>query len=323
MAVAIREGRSPTEAIETLQRVGPLLQQGRTEEAETLLDRALALLEREQDAGRPQSPARLTHAFRDPERVQILGYDGDAMEPFISRDRRWLFFNSRNASDVDTNLYHAESTGDGRFRFRGEIVGVNSPALDAVASMDRLGNFYFVTTRSYGRNLATIYTGRFEGGRVNGVRPVSGSIRPARRGLVNMDQEISADGQTLYYAPSVFTGGRVPVAADLAMAVRRGEEFVVAKDSDWMLSRVNSGALEYAPSISADGLELFFTRMAEGLGIYRATRPGPAERFDSPERIAAIEGFVEAPSITADGQSLYYHRRDGDRFRIYRVTRAH
>lgn len=49
----------------------------------------LLLVERSQ--GSP-----LSVAFADPERVTIQGYDGDAMEPFLSRDGRFLLFNNRN-----------------------------------------------------------------------------------------------------------------------------------------------------------------------------------------------------------------------------------
>ena len=33
-------------------------------------------------------------AFSTPELVHIVGYTGDAMEPFLSRDGQFLFFNS-------------------------------------------------------------------------------------------------------------------------------------------------------------------------------------------------------------------------------------
>ena len=36
--------------------------------------------------------------FANPQRVTILGYSGDAMEPSISRDGRYLFFNSLNTT---------------------------------------------------------------------------------------------------------------------------------------------------------------------------------------------------------------------------------
>lgn len=76
----------------------------------------------------------------------------------------------------------------------------------------------------------------------------------------------------------------------------------------------------------ADGLELFFTRV-DGTGpnpqpaIYRTTRKNLQTPFGPPERIAAIEGFAEAPTLSPDGRSLYYHLLGAGRFVIYRVTR--
>ncbi|MFQ6087920.1 MAG: hypothetical protein ACE5K0_03340 [Candidatus Methanofastidiosia archaeon] len=32
--------------------------------------------------------------FKNPQKVEIIGYDGDALEPFISRDGQYLFFNN-------------------------------------------------------------------------------------------------------------------------------------------------------------------------------------------------------------------------------------
>ena len=97
----------------------------------------------------PANPAHGTELVGDPLRVTIAGYDGDAMESFLSRDALYLFFNDLHDPAVDTKLHWAERVADSTFHYRGEISGVNSSALDAVAPMDRAGVFYFVSTRSY------------------------------------------------------------------------------------------------------------------------------------------------------------------------------
>jgi hypothetical protein len=49
---------------------------------------------------------------------------------------------------------------------------------------------------------------------------------------------------------------------------------------------------------------------------------GETSRPFGPDRpISAITGFVEAPSISADGTTLYYHRLVGSVFQIWEVTR--
>src|SRR5918911_4706579 len=70
-------------------------------------------------------PAPDYHGFRSPQRVVIRGYSGEAMEPFISRDGRYLFFNNRNDAP-DTNLHYAERMDDVTFDYRGELKGANS-----------------------------------------------------------------------------------------------------------------------------------------------------------------------------------------------------
>jgi hypothetical protein len=75
-------------------------------------------------------------AFSNPTQVAIMGYTGDAMEPFISKDGRYLFFNSRNDPSVNTDIYYAARVDDQTFTFLGPLPGVNSPELDAVASLD-------------------------------------------------------------------------------------------------------------------------------------------------------------------------------------------
>jgi hypothetical protein len=260
--------------------------------------------------------------FSDPRPVEIRGWDGDAMEPFVSRDGRWLFFNNRNDPAIDTNLFYAERVDDLVFDFRGEVRGANSAALDAVPTVDQAGTLYFVSTRSYSQTLVTIYRGKLEDGGLLDVEPVAG-VAKEKPGDIVFDVEVSADGETLVFADGVFRGGPLPVAADLAIARRRGDgSFERLPRSDEILRRVNTADLEYAAAISADGRELFFTRMGSRRpAIHRATRDSPDAAFGEAERIGSIEGYAEAPSLSADGRSLYYHRRDGERFVIYRVTR--
>jgi hypothetical protein len=239
-------------------------------------------------------PAAEYHGFGAPQRVAIRGYNGDAMEPFITRDGRYLFFNNSNAPRVDTNLHYAERVDDVTFDYRGELKGANSPVLDAVASMDRDGNFYFISTRSYFQTLSTLYRGRFRAGTLSGVELVAG-VSLERAGALVFDAEISPMGDVLFFADGEFAGGPVPKSADIAIAVREGAGFRRHPASAEFMRNVNSAALEYAPSISADLRELFFTRARTGeVAIYRSQRRSRDEPFDVPERVAAIAGFAEA-----------------------------
>jgi Tol biopolymer transport system component len=261
-------------------------------------------------------------AFGNPERITIRGYSDHAMEPFITRDGRYLFFNNSNDPSVNTNIHYAERINDLTFEYKGEVAGVNTQALEGVPTMDKNGAFYFVSTRSYKETLSTIYRGRFSKGALTGVKIVEG-ISEKAPGRVNFDVEVSEDGRTLYFVDGVFSGKPTPDKADIAIAIRDDAGFRRLPGSAELLKNVNTGALEYAACVSPDELELFFTRVGkDGPAIYRSTRKNVTQPFDSPVRVASIRGFVEAPALSPDGRSLYYHLKEGERFVIYRVTRS-
>jgi len=133
---------------------------------------------------------------------------------------------------------------------------------------------------------------------------------------------------SLYFADGDFSGGNaLPRTADIAIAIQSGSGFIRDPNSSTLLATVNTAAnLEYAPCISADGRELFFTRLnlnTSEAGIHRATRTSTSAAFAAPQRVSAITGFVEGPGLSRDEKSLYYHRENPGtgRFDIYRVTR--
>ena len=129
--------------------------------------------------------------------------------------------------------------------------------------MDKDGMLYFVSPRSYGKTFSTLYRGRFKDGSVDGVELVPGVSRK-QPGIVNFDAEISADGKTLYFVDGQFAkDGPNPKSADIVIAVLDGKEFKRNPDSGAILKNINTQALEYAPAISTDGLELFFTRVGK------------------------------------------------------------
>ncbi len=265
------------------------------------------------------SPA--STVFQNPQRVEIEGYNDDAMEPFLSRDGKFLFFNNLNEPKVNTNLHWAERIDDLHFKYRGEIEGVNTPAIEGVASMDRNGNFYFVSNRSYDKTASTLYRAKFANGALSGIELVPG-VSLAKPGVVNFDAEISADGNTLYFVESQFSIFGHPKSARILYARRSGSAFVRDAASAAILKAIDTDTLVYAPATTASECEIFFTRVdPQGPAIYWSTRMAKTEPFQTPVRLAAITGFVEAPTLSPDEKSLYYHRKDNGRFVIYRVTR--
>ena len=264
--------------------------------------------------------------FTNPERVTINNYNKDAMEPFISLDGKYLFFNDSNnpPPGTSTKLYYATRIDDVTFEFAGEIAGVNATGLNAVASMDANGKFYFISTRSYMQTFSTVYRADFSAGSVANVELVPG-VSKRKPGFVNFDAGISPDGNTLYFVDGFFGTANFPQKASLTIAKRKGNHFVRLSNSSAIMRKINTGGLNYAPCPTASGLEFFWTRVdpanVSGIGIYTATRANTSKPYGTPIKIEAATGFVEAPTISADGKSLYYHKNENGTFVIYRLTR--
>lgn len=265
--------------------------------------------------------------YGDPRRVEIAGYDGDAMEPFLSPDGRFLFFNNLNEPSVDTDLQFAERTGTLSFRHRGALPRANSKELDAVPSMDASGRFYFTSVREYTSSLKSTFAGHFDGGQLSDVHPVPGDIYPKHLGAVNMDVGMSLDGKTMYISRAHFLPLLpVPPFRSNLLVARKAEDgsFAVDPRSAELMKRVNTRALTYAPAVSPDGLELYFTRTSipAGMRLMVATRAAPDSAFDEPRVLAELSaGQVEAPTVSTDLSELFFHKKIADKWVIFRATR--
>lgn len=273
------------------------------------------------------TPAAATGAFSNPQLVTIEGYSGTAMEPFISPDGQYLLFNTSNVAPNIPTLQMATRVNAQTFEYQGEIQGegVNEPgSLSGTPTLDQSGDLYFISTRSYGETLSTVFTGQFSAGTVTGVALVSGiSSAPF---FVDFDTSVSRDGSRMYVSVGDFHGGVGPKTATLALFDKSASGFVADPNGATILKAVNKTAkLNYAASISPDGLELFFTAASPAVGqapaIYRATRTQSTKPFGHVERISAITGFAEAPSISSDGSTLYFHEQIGSEYKIEDVSR--
>lgn len=268
----------------------------------------------------------LAACFGAPEPVRIEGYQGHAMEPFISRDGETLFFNNRNGPADQTDLFWASRIDDLRFRFRGPVAGANSNELDGVASVSADGTFAFISPREVEGKAATVWTGRWSGETVE--KPaLHGALTPGRWPLFVMDAEISARGDRLYLADARWSGA-IPSRSDLSVATRTETGWRRAPEFDRWFARVNGArTLEYAQATSADELELYFTRLTSRflapptLEIMVATRPNASAPFGPPARISAITGFVEGPTVAPDG-ALYFHAKINETHVLQRSARV-
>ena len=300
----------------------------------------------------PEPPPLVIPNFHNPRLVEILGYTGHAMEPFISRDGNTLFFNNLNAdrlgdgSENDTNIHFASRNDAYTFQYMGLVVGASEDVvageneLEGVASLDLDNHFFFIRTTDYlnagsPNYLKSIFMGDYGNGSIVDLKslPNFKSDRPPGQapvpGELVFDAEIDSSGEYLYFAEGLFSGSPFPDAADIQVAIKEGDTFALMPGTRDIMAQVNSDALEYAPSISSDRLEFYFTR-AEGappaspvFAVYVATRDSVQSPWAGVTRLEVIAGDItEGPSISADGKHLYYHQRVDGIFRIYAVERV-
>lgn len=265
--------------------------------------------------------------FGLPTEVSINGYTDHAMEPFISPDGTTLFFNSINDGN-NTKLYYATKVDATTFTFVGELEGVNevqSAQLNAVADLDNLNNFYWTSGRDYPNEPDNLHHGIFENGNVTSIGRVRGDFYNYDIGWLVMDHGISYDGQFLFYNNARFDSANCvgPCETFLGIAKRSGNKlFIKTSDSDTILQNINNqNYIYYAPCITQDNLELYYTRFPKGtldnstmVDICVATRATESDIFSPPQVLFSdnlMGSIIEAPSLTTDKKIMYYHKKIG------------
>ncbi len=260
-------------------------------------------------------------------------------EPFLSRDGRFLFFNSGRYEN-NKDLYYAEWINE-EWLYRGSLgPGVNSVKdVQGNPTMDSSMNFFYIesSTSSMVR-FAVFQPGK---GTLKSIKDLKGipkrKIQLLKQLLTgNMGVEVSDDGKYLYFSRATwrfryFKVGII-LASNILFATKINGKYVYNEaEAKRIMTNINTMDFEYAASISKDGLELFFTRLAcdfikKGLPcskIMRATRKDITSPFGLPKLIQSIgySDFVEGPAISSNGKELYYHKKVGNKFRIFKVSR--
>jgi len=269
------------------------------------------------------------------QRVHLYDYTNDfgkAMEPFISRDGKYLFWNSINRGN-NTSLHYGILVNTTAVKYIGPLGGQANgpiPHLDAVASMDKNNIFYWVSTRNYPQVIENLQTGTFDPalGSIPLAQPVLGDIYIKDPGWIVMDQEVNRDGSLMFYVNAQFTNppGLIPIFSNISLAVRNTDgTFSKHPDAVEIMRTVNNVVdpthLRYGPSsLGTDGLELYFTtRVMESVvsGIFYAKRDTRDSAFGIPERIVIPEmnpptRYIEpeAPTLSDDGNILMFNRID-------------
>ncbi len=276
-------------------------------------------------------------SFNSEIEVTINGLSFDAMEPFVSPNGNYLFFNNLN-DGINTKLYYATKINDSTFNYVGEITGTNqvtTPHLDAVADMDINGNFYWTSTRNYPNELNNLFHGTFSAGNVIDIERVQGDFNMNIPGWLVMDHGISLDGQFLYFNNARFddTNCLGPCETVLGIAQKNNDStFSTLPNSTSILQNINdANYIYYAPCVSSDNLELYYTRYIKEpitsstvFEICVAVRSNSTSNFSVPKVLFSetISNLIEAPTLTVDKNIIYYHRKTSGSHKIimrYRI----
>lgn len=263
--------------------------------------------------------------------ITITGLSFDAMEPFISPDGNYLFFNNLN-DGVSTKLFYATKINNSTFTFVGELTGANQPTaphLDAVGDLDSQGNFYWTSTRNYPAELDNLFRGEFNSGNLTNIDRVRGNFNMNIPGWLVMDHGISSDGEFLYFNNARFDNQNCQGVCETNIGVAKKVNtttFMVLTNSTELMQQINDPTyVYYAPCITNDNLEFYYTRYLKGqitgntvFEICVAVRNNSFENFSAPKVLFSetIASLIEAPTLTADKKIMYYHKKAGGSHKI-------
>lgn len=272
-----------------------------------------------------RSGAQAYPVYGDEIKVFISGYADHAMEPSLSPDGNTLFFNNLNSGD-STRLHYATRVDDSTFTYMGLLTGANepmNPQLNGVASLDTTGNFLWVSVRGWPGIMDNLHRGDYSNGTVTNVNRVHGTFYVYQPGWIVMDAAVTHDGNELYYCNAFFDTCIIPCKASLGIASRVNDStFNTTANSTTILQHVNdTNYCVYAPELSENGLELYFTRyLIGGLSteICVSVRPTVADTFSSPlVLINEFPNVPEAATVNSAGTLMYYHKKINGTYAIF------
>jgi hypothetical protein len=258
-------------------------------------------------------------------KVMIQGLTFDAMEPFISPDGNTMFFNSLN-DGINTRVHYATKIDDSTFIYIGEVNGVNevnNPQLNAVASVDTAHRFVWVSTRNWPIVTENLHRGNYSNGTCTSTGRVYGNFYIYQPGWLIMDAAVTYNGSQLYYCNARFDTCVVPCEARLGIADRVNDStFNTNVNAAYILQNVNdTNYLVYAPQLSANRLELYFTRLLIGsynTEICVSVRSTTNDPFSAPMVLYAdYPNFPEAATTDSAASLMYYHKKTNGTYALY------
>lgn len=259
--------------------------------------------------------------------VSIHGFTTDAMEPALSTDGNALFFNSLN-DGITTSLHYASKVNDSVFNYIGLVPVINqtvTPRLDAVASLDSANNFYWVSLRTYPTYLENLHRIRFLSAGYSNFGRVYGDFYMNQPGYLIMDASVNYYGNELIYCNAYFNNcAGLPCKASMGIASKLNDStFNKLANTSTLMANINdtSNYIVYAPHITKDGLELYYTRLLKTgtqTEIVVSVRSNTNTAFSVPTVLVTSPSIApEGPALSTDQSNMYYHKKSGSVYKLF------
>lgn len=233
-------------------------------------------------------------------------------DPSVSPDETTLIFTSNRSPSLGRALWMSTraSTADA-FGAPTRIVELDDAMDDYDADLSADGmELFFGSLRSGTREI-------YVAGRSGGAAPFSLGAVVAIGGdtLPRTAPKATPDRLGLYYGRDL----------DVAFASRsdEGQPFTLVRELD----EVNAPPTDGGPTLTPDGLELFFDSYRNGPGaIFHASRADTSSTFTGLTELTELpmvagQTAVGSPEISADGRTLYYWVQVGGQLDLYTSTR--
>lgn len=231
-------------------------------------------------------------------------------EPAIAADGLTLYLNSNRAGGKGKGDIWVATRPSvaATFGAPANLAIVNSADHDENPSISTDGNELYLDVVVSG--VGHLFVSR----RTTSNDPFAAPIALPQPATCAVGPDISHDGLSLYYTRCDLAKDRIALATRSAP----GKDLVFAR----MIDEIGDGGW---PSISSDGLELFFESTRTGiLRIYVARRQSTAQPFGAPTLVKEIDTPLgtEDAEISADGRTLFYATPAGNGRDIWRATRS-
>jgi hypothetical protein len=252
------------------------------------------------DSGRTADAAPCTEAWSAPVKVPIDILD--AREPSISDDDLDLYFSSGSPGDIYVVTRPSPTSAWSPAMM---LASPPNSAEEEVSPSIAAGGLDLYMTATRGGNAVIVRSHRAT--KTSPWGPLSGGLGATGSG------DISADQLTM-------------VAQDFMSPVRFYRRAAVTDQLAFDFDApaiVNDGSVNTSPSLSADGLDLYFRSDRSGSpAIWVAHRASVTSAFTTVERIE-MPFDTGAPDISADGHHLYMHREVvGFTFEVWVASRC-